>query len=70
MADKSLTPLGAWLLRSHRTQRDIANELGITTAHMSNLVAGLRKPSADLLVALVRLTGLPVGDLVTSREDR
>jgi transcriptional regulator with XRE-family HTH domain len=70
MADKALTPLGAWLRRSHRTQADLAKALGITTAHMSNLVAGLRNPSADLLVALCRVTGLQAADLVMSREDR
>jgi transcriptional regulator with XRE-family HTH domain len=65
-----LTPLGAWVLRSHRTQQDIASELGISISHMSLLIAGLRKPSADLLIALSKLTGLPPTDLVIAREDR
>lgn len=39
-----------WRIEKRMKQKDIANELGITLAHYSNLERGISNPSYELLV--------------------
>lgn len=41
-------------------QADIAFDLGISQAHLSNIVSGKRRPSVGIAVELSRLTNVPV----------
>jgi DNA-binding XRE family transcriptional regulator len=41
-------------------QADIAADVGISEAHMSNIISGRRKPSVDLACKISALTNVPV----------
>jgi transcriptional regulator with XRE-family HTH domain len=56
--------LARWLKASGRTQRDIAAELGITPAHVCNVLQRKRVPSARLAQRIIALTGLALADLL------
>lgn len=55
------------ILAAHgRTQREVAEALGIGSPHMSMLLSGQRKPSMGVLLALAGHLGVPV-DVLTGR---
>lgn len=53
------TDLRDYLKRTISTQEALARRLGISQAHLSQIISGARKPSADLLVAMEDETGVP-----------
>lgn len=52
--------LRAYFDQTLTKQVDIAADLGISEAHLSNIVAGRRRPSVVLAVKLSMLTNVPV----------
>jgi transcriptional regulator with XRE-family HTH domain len=59
-----------WNLRQHReaaalTQTDMGKVLGVGNVYLSQLEAGARLPSADLLVRVADLLKCRVSDLLT-----
>jgi transcriptional regulator with XRE-family HTH domain len=59
-----MTELARWFERSAYSQREIADQLGITEGHMSRLVTGDRQPSGKLAVRISELTGIPERSLL------
>jgi transcriptional regulator with XRE-family HTH domain len=52
--------LRAWLERSVKQQNELARELGITDAYLSQALTGARRPKLEILVEIERVTGVPV----------
>ncbi len=52
--------LRAWLHRSVRKQKDLAAQLGITDAFLSQVLAGNRRPKLETLLKIEAVTGVPV----------
>lgn len=52
--------LREWLTRSHKMQKELALALGITQAYLSQVLGGFRRPKLEILMAIERLTGVPV----------
>lgn len=50
-------PLAPWIKASGKTLTHIAEDLGISVQHVSNLLHGHTKPSRELAVAIERATG-------------
>lgn len=52
-------------LKAHgKTQNELARELGISHAHLSQILNGIGQPSLDLAVALEAKTGIPVREFL------
>lgn len=56
------------MLRGERTQAEVAELIGLTTAAISNLELGLSRPSADTLIRLLLLFNVGVEDITTFDE--
>jgi transcriptional regulator with XRE-family HTH domain len=52
--------LRAWLSRSVQKQTDLAAQLGISDAFLSQVLAGNRRPKLETLLKIEALTGVPV----------
>jgi transcriptional regulator with XRE-family HTH domain len=52
--------LAEYLHAEQLTQKQLADRLGVTEGAVSHLVAGRRRPSRELAVAIETLTGIPV----------
>lgn len=62
-AEKSVGErLKAWLDRHELTQDAFADDLGISGAHLSQIISGSRKPSLTLAADLEARTGIPSRD--------
>ncbi|MDN5850680.1 MAG: helix-turn-helix transcriptional regulator, partial [Nitrococcus sp.] len=62
-------PIRVW--RKHRgvSQAVLAAAAGITTAHVSQLEAGKRQPSVEVLRALARKLAVDMDDLLAGDDD-
>ena len=59
-----------WRIEQRLRQKEIANKLGITLAHYSNMERGLTNPSYDLLVKFKEVFKIKdVVDLFEREED-
>jgi DNA-binding XRE family transcriptional regulator len=58
------TSLQDYLERTGTTQQDLAKMVGISGAHLSNILKGSRRCSLKLGVALAAVTGVPVEKIV------
>lgn len=52
--------LRAWLRRSLKQQKELAAELSITDAYLSQILTGIRRPKLETLIQIERLTGVPL----------
>lgn len=52
--------LQVWLVRSGVPARELARQLGITPAYLSQVRHGDRRPKLETLVQLASITGIPV----------
>jgi|GEM_PF-5177596 len=65
METKTAMPgLVRWLSDSGTTQDQLAGKLGVTAPAISHYVTGRHRPSLDRLLALSRITGLSIDDLL------
>jgi transcriptional regulator with XRE-family HTH domain len=63
----------AWLRRSALQRQELAAQLGVSKAYVSQILAGVRRPGLDTLVKIEALTGIPCGawaETAASGEDR
>ena len=60
--------LREWMDRAGVDHTAVAAQLGVTTAHVSHLVQGSRRPSLLLAVRLQRMTGIPAADWVKADD--
>ena len=51
-----------WLKRRDKTQEWLADELGISQAHLSMILSGARTPSLSVASLLETKTGIPARD--------
>jgi len=56
--------LHEWLDRTGRTQKWLAQQIGVTDAHISMLLRGSRRCSVEKAIRLSKLTGVAVENLV------
>lgn len=56
--------LRAFFDQTGTRQSDIAADLGISEAHMSNIVSGKRRPNVQLALDLSALTNVPIDAIV------
>lgn len=54
------SPIMDWLTAHGRSQRSLARELGISPAHLCNVLKGKRMPSFALAVRLAKMMRRPV----------
>jgi transcriptional regulator with XRE-family HTH domain len=59
--------LRAWLKAARRTQRSLADELGVTPPYVAMLIAGDRTPSLYVAKRLQEITGIPATEFVNQR---
>ena len=52
--------LRAWLKRSNLNQKDLAAQLRITDAFLSQLITGKRRAKLEILMLIEDITGVPV----------
>jgi transcriptional regulator with XRE-family HTH domain len=52
----------ARLKRQKKSQNQLATELGISKAHLSQILSGKRRPSLPLALLLEEKTGVPARD--------
>jgi transcriptional regulator with XRE-family HTH domain len=52
--------LRAWIRRAGLKQREVAGRLGISPAHLVNILTGRRIPSLHLAVRISSMSGIPV----------
>jgi transcriptional regulator with XRE-family HTH domain len=52
--------LRAWLNRSRQKQKDLAVQLGITDAYLSQILSGQRRAKLETLLRIEAVTGVPV----------
>lgn len=52
--------LKEWISRSRLKQNELAARLDITDSYLSQVLSGLRRPKLEILVAIERMTGVPV----------
>lgn len=52
-----MNELARWAARTGRSQQALAEELGVSQAHVSRLLAGQRTPSDRLKVRVAAVTG-------------
>jgi antitoxin component HigA of HigAB toxin-antitoxin module len=52
--------LRAWLHRSRQKQKDLAAQLGITDAYLSQILSGQRRAKLETLLRIEDVTGVPV----------
>jgi transcriptional regulator with XRE-family HTH domain len=56
--------LRAWLKAARRTQRSLAEELGVSPPYIAMLIAGERTPSLPVAKRLQEITGIPATQFV------
>lgn len=61
-----MTRLEKWLTENHVTYEDLAERLGVTSPAIFHYIKGRNRPSADKLVKLAQITGIPAGDLIAA----
>lgn len=52
--------LRAWLRRSLKQQKELAAELSITDAYLSQILTGIRRPKLETLIQIEQITGVPL----------
>lgn len=62
-------PIRVWRRFRGVTQAALAAAAGITTAHVSQLEAGKRRPSVEVLRAMARNLAVDMDDLLPAAED-
>lgn len=62
--------LKAYLLKRGQTQRAMALQLGITDAHMSDIIHGKETPGLALAVRIEDATGIPTRTWVAVQKMR
>lgn len=66
MTRMSKTPVGAlvreWRTRRHRSQLDVALDVGVSTRHLSFVETGRSRPSPELLLLIAERPDVGVGD--------
>jgi transcriptional regulator with XRE-family HTH domain len=53
-----------WLRETERQQTDLADELGISRAYLSQIIAGLRRPSPEVAARIDAVTGVDARTLL------
>jgi transcriptional regulator with XRE-family HTH domain len=53
-----------WLRETERQQTDLADELGISRAYLSQIIAGLRRPSPEVAARIEAVTGVDARTLL------
>lgn len=69
MAKRTPESIGEYLTAAGRTQKDLADELGISIAAMSRIARGINLPAADMLIRIHEITGVPFENLVRARAE-
>ena len=52
--------LREWLQRSKQQQKDLAANLKVSDAYLSQILSGLRRPKLELMMTIEAMTGVPV----------
>lgn len=60
--------LREWLDRSHKKQNELAAKIGVTGGYLSQILAGLRRPKLETLMAIQAETGVPVESWAETRS--
>lgn len=58
----------AWLSGTGTSQLELAKALNISQSHLCNILRGNRKPSADLAVAIAKLTNVAVETIIQPQK--
>lgn len=61
-----MTRLEQWLTDNDVTYEDLAERLGVTSPAIFHYIKGRNRPSADKLVKLSEITGIPAGELLAA----
>ena len=65
--NRSYRSLRDWLKRTRTSQVALAQVVGVSTPHLSNILHGKRRPSLTLALRLQQATGVAVENLVDWR---
>lgn len=57
-------PIRTWLRLRRQSEIDFAREVGISPSFLSHLLSGRRGPSAQLMLRLSMITGIPPQSLL------
>ncbi len=60
--------LRSYLTKHRQTQTELAAELGISNAHLSEVLSGHVQPSLTLAVRVENLTGIPARDFAHQQK--
>jgi transcriptional regulator with XRE-family HTH domain len=58
--------ISEYLEKSQKTQAELAELLGVSQAHVSEIMNGKKRPSPELAQSIEKLTGIPLRDLLFS----
>jgi transcriptional regulator with XRE-family HTH domain len=58
-----------YLARTDQTQASFAAHLGISQAHLSTVLSGIKRPSLPLAVKMSKLSGIPVERFCHGQDD-
>jgi len=64
MTARSSRRLRAWLKTSRRSQRSLAQELGVSPAYIAMILASKRTPSLPIAKRLQDVTGIPAPEFI------
>ena len=56
--------IGEYLEKTKKTQAELAELLGISQAHVSEIMNAKKRPSPELAQSIEKLTGIPLRDLL------
>lgn len=60
--------LGAWLLKNERTNRWLAEELGVAESQVGRWLSGMWRPRQETLLAIESITGIPASAWLDERK--
>lgn len=61
--------LEQWVTENDVTYEDLARRLGVTSPAIFHYIEGRNRPSADKLVKLSEITGIPCADLMGAIDE-
>ncbi len=61
-----MTRLEQWLTENDVTYEELAEQLGVSSPAIFHYIRGRNRPTADNLVKLSEITGIPCSELISS----
>ena len=64
------TLLRDWIRRSRNNQKQLAADLEMSDAYLSQILKGIRRPKLEMLMAIEQRTGVPVSSWADTRRGK